>query len=201
MTTPNDNDIKGAPNGDDYDAKFDPRPKWPFWIGISGRFRRNAQVERRYWDSACFLAWLQDEVGRADLCRDVFALAERGEVEIVTSTLTLSEVLHLRPKDAIPAERRAAVESLFNRPHIQTMMLTRRLAERSREVVWGHGVRPKDAIHVASALAAKAAVLNTFDGPLIGKSGQVGTPPLLIKEPTITEPELDLEQPEDEGPA
>ena len=36
------NDIKGAPNGDDHDAKFDPRPKWPFWIGISGRFRRNA---------------------------------------------------------------------------------------------------------------------------------------------------------------
>ena len=42
MTTPNENDIKGAPNGDDHDAKFDPRPKWPFWIGISGRFRRNA---------------------------------------------------------------------------------------------------------------------------------------------------------------
>ena len=44
MTTPNENDIKGAPNGDDHDAKFDPRPKWPFWIGISGRFRRNAQL-------------------------------------------------------------------------------------------------------------------------------------------------------------
>ena len=47
MTTPNENDIKGAPNGDDHDAKFDPRPKWPFWIGISGRFRRNAQLGHR----------------------------------------------------------------------------------------------------------------------------------------------------------
>ena len=45
LTTPNENDIKGAPNGDDHDAKFDTRPKWPFWIGISGRFRRNAQFE------------------------------------------------------------------------------------------------------------------------------------------------------------
>ena len=35
LTTPNENDIKGAPNGDDHDAKFDPRPKWPFWIGLN----------------------------------------------------------------------------------------------------------------------------------------------------------------------
>ena len=48
MTTPNENDTKGAPNGDDHDAKFDPRPKWPFWIEISGRFRRNAQRGREY---------------------------------------------------------------------------------------------------------------------------------------------------------
>ena len=32
------NDIKGTPNGDDHDAQFDPRPKWPFWIGTGGRF-------------------------------------------------------------------------------------------------------------------------------------------------------------------
>ena len=37
LTTQNENDIKGAPNGDHHDAKFDLRPKWPFWIGISGR--------------------------------------------------------------------------------------------------------------------------------------------------------------------
>ena len=39
LTTPNENDIKGAPNGDDHDAKFDPRPKWPFCLGIGGRIK------------------------------------------------------------------------------------------------------------------------------------------------------------------
>jgi len=38
LTTHNGNDIKGAPNGDDHDAIFDTRPKWPFWIGTGGRF-------------------------------------------------------------------------------------------------------------------------------------------------------------------
>ena len=128
-------------------------------------------VERRYWDSNCFLAWLQDEEDRADKCQDVLALAERGEIEIVTSVLTITEVLRLRPRDALPSERRSTVEALFNRPSIRTMMLTRRLAESARDLAWDHGIAPKDSIHVASALAANVGVFNTFDGPLIGKSG------------------------------
>ena len=38
LTTQNRNDIKGSPNGDEYDAIFDLRLKWPFWIGTGGRF-------------------------------------------------------------------------------------------------------------------------------------------------------------------
>ena len=158
-------------------------------------------VERRYWDSACFLAWLQDEAGRVEKCGDVLVLAERGEIEIVTSVFTLTEVLRLRPKEALPSERRTAVEGLFNRPSIRTMMLTRPLAEAARDLVWAHGVAPRDSVHVASALAAKVDVLNTFDESLIGKNGLIGTPPLAIEEPTVTQPELDLEGREDQNPA
>lgn len=158
-------------------------------------------VERRYWDSNCFLAWLQNEEDRAEKCQDVLALAERGEIAIMTSVLTIAEVLRLRPKDALPSERRSSVESLFNRPSIRTMMLTRRIAEEARDLVWDHGTDPKDSFHVASALAAKVGVLNTFDGSLIGKSEQIGTPPLIIEDPAVTEPELDLERSEDETPA
>lgn len=150
-------------------------------------------IERRYWDSNCFLAWLQDEDGRADKCQAVLSLAERGEIEIVTSVFALTEVLRLRPRDALPTERRSSVEALFNRPSIRTMMLTRRIAEAARDLVWDHGVHPKDSVHVASALAARVAVLNTFDNPLIGRSGLIGNPPLIIEEPAIEEPELNFE--------
>ncbi len=150
-------------------------------------------VERRYWDSNCFLAYLQEEDGRADRCSDVLLLAERGEIGIVTSVFTLTEVLRLRPRDALPAERRATVEAFFNRPSIRTMMLTRRISEAARDLVWDHGVHPRDSVHVASALAAGVDVLNTFDAALIGNSGRIGSPPLAIEEPAVAEPELDLE--------
>jgi len=150
-------------------------------------------VERRYWDSNCFLAYLQEEDGRVDRCSEVSSLAERGAIEIVTSVFTLTEVLRLRPRDALPAERRTTVEAFFNRPSIRTMMLTRRISEAARDLVWDHGVHPKDSVHVASALAARVPVLNTFDNPLIGKSGLIGSPPLTIEEPTVEEPEFDLD--------
>ncbi len=149
-------------------------------------------VERRYWDSDCFLGRLQEEPDKADKCGDVLTLCERGELEIVTSALTIAEVLMLRPKDALPEERRAKVEALFAKKFIHTITLTRRIAESARDLVWDHGIAPKDAGHVASAIAAKADVLNTFDRALIGKSTQAGDS-LVIEEPSVPEPELDLE--------
>lgn len=51
----------------------------------------------RYWDSCCFLAWLQEEDPvRARGCGQVISEAEAGKLRIVTSSLTLAEVLWIR---------------------------------------------------------------------------------------------------------
>ena len=150
-------------------------------------------VECRYWDSDCFLGWLQDESDKADKCDAVLVLADRGEMRIVTSALTLAEVLMLRGHEALLRSRRPDVTALFNRECIATMAVTRRIAEEARELVWERGIHPKDAIHVASALASGVTVLNTFDEKLIAKSGVIGRPPLTIERPEVQEPELALD--------
>ena len=154
-------------------------------------------AERRYWDSNCFLGWLQDEPDKATKCATVLALVDRGEIEIVTSALTLAEVLMLRGHPKLLRDRRVDIAALFNRKNIKPMALTRRIAEEARELVWGHGIKPKDAIHVASALASGASVLNTFDGDLISKSGETGDPPLVIEIPEVRQMELDFGNGED----
>ena len=149
-------------------------------------------LERRYWDSDCFLGWLQAEDGKVEPCRQVLDIAARGELEIITSALTIVEVLHMRGRQPIPADKRQQVIDFFKRSYIIPMSITRRLAEASRDLVWDHGIDPKDALHVATALSAKVDVLNTFDKPLIGKSLQVGDPKLLIENPKVAQGDLGL---------
>ena len=57
-------------------------------------------------------------------------------------------------------------------------------------MVWDHGVAPKDAVDVATALDANLALFNTFDRDLYKHSNQLGSPPLIIELPQLTEPEL-----------
>jgi predicted nucleic acid-binding protein len=61
--------------------------------------------------------------------------------------------------------------------------VTRSIAETAQDVVWNNSVKPKDAIHVATALALSVPTLETFDDHLITRSGVIGTPPLVIRKP------------------
>lgn len=136
-------------------------------------------TDQRYWDSATCLAYLLGEEGRVDDCQLVLDAAEDGKLEIVISTLTIAEVLALRGRAPIPVERADLVRRFFRRRFFLVADVTRFIAEQARELVWAHGVKPKDAIHVATALDAGVPYLDTFDGGLVTKSGQVGGDPVL----------------------
>ena len=127
-----------------------------------------------------------------ELCRQVLNLAASGEVEIITSALTIAEVLHLQGRQPIQADKRKQVTDFFKRSYIIPVSITRRVAEESRDLVWDHGIEPKDALHVATALSAKVDVFNTFDQSLIGKNLKVGNPKLRIEIPTVAQGDLGI---------
>jgi predicted nucleic acid-binding protein len=136
---------------------------------------------KRYWDSCAFLAWLQNEADRVDACRDTIEQAKRGEVLLVTSALTVAEVLWIKEGPRLTSDKATLLNRFFRRSYIRVVNVDRATAERSQSLVWADGIRPKDAIHVATALKYQCDVLETFDGGLIGKSGQCDG--LLIREP------------------
>ena len=140
-------------------------------------------VEPIYWDSDAFLGWLQAEAGKAELCAGTLRRAELGEVVIFTSALTIAEVLWMRGAPTIPQQKADIVRKFFRRSNLRVRNVTRKIAESAQDLVWSHSIRPKDAIHVATALDAAAIALETFDDGLISKSGTVGRPPLLIRKP------------------
>ena len=142
-------------------------------------------MTRRYWDACAFLAWLKEENGRIQGCGNVLREARAGRLEIVTSALTLAEVLMVRGEAQVPESDRQLVRDVFKAEWLILYNVDRHIGEHAQEIVWRNGVRPKDAIHVATALSAGVDCLDTFDGPLINLSGRIGTPPLMICEPQI----------------
>ncbi len=139
--------------------------------------------EIRCWDSSTFLAYFQAEAERIACCEAALEEAEAGKVLIVTCALTLAEVLAIRGQERLPPtpEMKRKVVNFFKNEYISVQNVTRQVAELARDLVWENGIDPKDAVHIASALAVDAPVFETFDKSLISKSGTVAA--LIVREP------------------
>jgi predicted nucleic acid-binding protein len=140
-------------------------------------------TELIYWDSCAFLGWLQEETDKVDLCRGTLERAKAGEVGIVTSALTLTEVLWTKGAPKLERDKALTLRRFFRHSYIRVYNVTHTVAEVAQDVVWSHKIKPKDAIHVATAIELKVPYLETFDIGLLKKSGLVGTPPLQIRHP------------------
>jgi predicted nucleic acid-binding protein len=136
---------------------------------------------RRYWDSVCVFGFLHDQAGRKSECERVLKDCDAGGSEVVMSALTLAEVLHLKGvKRDFPREMKETIRLFFKDPRFLVVDVDRFIAENAQDIFWQHNIMPKDAIHIATALASNAHFLETFDEPLIAKSRQLGGDPQLV---------------------
>ncbi len=120
-----------------------------------------------YWDSNAFLGLLNGEVEKVAPCEDVWAAGEKGHLIIVTSTLTVAEVIYSRGVPKMDPAKRPKVNDFFRAPHIVQKPLTRKIAELARDVVWDCNIQAKDAIHVATAAYYHVGILHTYDDKLL----------------------------------
>lgn len=146
----------------------------------------------RYWDACAFLAILNEEP-EIDSCREVIAEGMVGKTKIVTSTLTLAEVLHTKGYYRLPTEKHQEVVDVFKHSFIVVRPVTRYTAEFAREICWYNPVDPKDAIHLATAISEpRLRLFETKDAPLLkfGKLHIAGHDPLEIDKPWWNAPRL-----------
>lgn len=108
-------------------------------------------MRRVYWDACCFINYLQGNEQGLQL-KGVIERMERGELEIVTSVVTLTEVLKLGKGTA--EDRELIIKTFSAEKGILIVDLTRHLAEQSREFIWRFNFEKHkaDAIHAATAL-------------------------------------------------
>lgn len=162
-----------------------------------------------YWDSCLFLAWIKDEErqsGDMDGVREVIERVKRRDATIVTSVLTLTEVLDSK----LPAGMKSLIDGLMKRVNRVGMEIKiARMAHDLRDhyvqragEFGGKTIAVPDAIHLATAIMYRVTEFHTFDGGGFGKSlgllslsGNVGGHRLTICKPQARSPQLDLRKP------
>lgn len=107
------------------------------------------------------------------MCRTVVESAKRGGIEILTSALSLAEVC----KDpAIKTQQADAISDYFESDYILLVNVDRFVGERARTLMVGGGyagLKPPDAIHVATAAISGVEEMHTFDHTLLNLDGLI----------------------------
>lgn len=157
-------------------------------------------MKARYWDSNLFLGWHNEESDKVKSCGAIIHEAQGGKIAIVTSALTIAEVVWIRGEPRLPKQTAERIRAFFAHKYIAVRDLDRRIAEFAQRVVWDYGITPKDAIHIATALdvltelKAEFDQYDTYDEDLIKKSGVIGgEPPMKIAKPHVQETLFDLD--------
>jgi predicted nucleic acid-binding protein len=126
-----------------------------------------------YWDADAFLGLINAEADKIAECDEVWREAQQGIYQITTSTLTVAEVIFMKGTPKLDPAKRPRVAAFFKASWITLRPVTRGIAELARDIVWDNSIKPKDAVHVATAAMDKISEMHSFDGRLIGKSVDV----------------------------
>jgi predicted nucleic acid-binding protein len=149
------------------------------------------QPRKIYWDACVWIALINGEAGRVERCESVIALAKNGDLQIFTSTLTLTEVYKPGGQSVgISLQKLNAFEEFLLQDFIVEVQLDHDTAVDARNLLQQFPGKLKgcqDAIHLASARLSNCDELHTFDGrnllPLNGTVIRIDGTPLLIREP------------------
>lgn len=114
-------------------------------------------------DTAPFIYYMEDSPVYADMLEPVFQAATRGDISLVTSTLTLLEVLVLpiRKEDTDLAQQYRDI--LFKFQGLACRPITRKTLEAAARLRAFHTIRTPDSIQMATAINAGASFFLTND--------------------------------------
>jgi len=114
-------------------------------------------------DTAIFIYWIEENPEYLSAIEPLFRAVDRGELEIVTSAITLLEVLVVpyRAGEIALAERYEQL--LTHAAHLRLVDVDRQQLRAAAQLRAVHGIRTPDALQLAAALATRSTTLVTND--------------------------------------
>lgn len=148
-------------------------------------------MDIRYWDSVCFLGWFNDEPDKQSQCETVIKAAESGLVIIATSAISLTEVIKIKGYNALTKDKEETIAKFFRHPYISIRNVDPFIARRARQLIWeNEHLKPKDSIHLATAIHYKLPFLDTFDSDLTKLDGEIDGAPKIGPPKLPMQPDL-----------
>lgn len=146
---------------------------------------------RIYWDSCVYISCIQETADRIATLRRLVQAAKDGEIVFVASAMVIAEVVKIdKDSPATFADQAKKIREFFENDYIKVREVDRRTAEDAQAISRKFGLKPPDAIHVATALRWKCRSLQTYDGEkgeakkLLAFDGLIGVPALKIELPS-----------------
>lgn len=151
-----------------------------------------AESKKIYWDSCVWLRLINSEPG-ADRCQSTLDAAQRGDLTIWTSSLTLAEVYKFKcdTSKGLTETQDEIFEKYIESDFVVEIQVDHAIAVLSRRLCRKHAPlkKPNDGIHLASAVLYNLDEFHSFDhddlvvlaGSVLRQDGQ----PLIICEPYV----------------
>jgi len=142
-------------------------------------------LERRYFDSMIFIYIITGNPDFEPDCSAAVHAAEQGQFKLVTSTLTMIEVIKEKRGPHEPSfATQQKIADFFEQDYMLLVQPTRLIMTRARELCWKYGnisLEGNDAVHLVSALDAGCTTLYTYDKKLL----QTAEPKIRVEKPNI----------------
>jgi predicted nucleic acid-binding protein len=114
-------------------------------------------------DTAPIIYYMEDKPVYADMLDPFFQAVTRGDITVVTSLLTLLEVLILPVKTGDKVLEQKYREILFNIKGLKIQPISSEIIEEAIRIRAFHNVRTPDSIQMATAITVKASFFLTKD--------------------------------------
>jgi len=117
-------------------------------------------------DTVIFIYWIEESAAYLSRIKPLFHAVDRGEIEAVTSAITLLEVLVVPYRAGKVALAQRYEQLLTRSAHLRLIDIDRQQLRAAAQLRAVHGIRTPDALQLAAGLAARSTTLLTKDRSL-----------------------------------
>jgi predicted nucleic acid-binding protein len=114
-------------------------------------------------ETAPFIYFVERHAAYIERMRAVFERADRGDLQIITSVITLLEVLAVPTVEGRQDVQNAYRHMLMNTPQVAAVPVNAAIAEQAALIRATYRLRTPDALHIATAIVAGCDAFLTND--------------------------------------